>query len=53
MTPLLRPFDEPAFVSIDEVVEFVRQTLEVRLLLVTSVLGIPGLKDWVGPGLHA
>ena len=53
VTPLLRPFDEPAFVSIDEVVEFVRQTLEVRLLLVTSVLGIPGLKDWVGPGLHA
>ena len=31
VTPLLRRFDEPSFVSIDEVVEFVRQTLEVHL----------------------
>ena len=29
--PLFRLFDEPPFVSIDEVVEFIRQTLEVRL----------------------
>ena len=29
VTPLLRQFNEPYFVSVDEVTEFVRQTLEV------------------------
>ena len=28
--PLFRPFDDPEFHSIDEVLEFMRQTLEVR-----------------------
>ena len=30
VTPLLRWFDSPDFVSVDEVLEFIRQTLEVR-----------------------
>ena len=36
VTPLLRTFNRPQFISIDEVVEFVRQTLEVHLRLLTS-----------------
>ena len=28
--PFLRPFNNPPFVFVDEVVDFVRQTLEVR-----------------------
>lgn len=28
--PVLRPFNDPPFVSVDEVLEFVQQSLEVR-----------------------
>ncbi len=31
--PLLRPFHHPPFVFVDEVTDFIRQTLEVRPLL--------------------
>ena len=31
--PLLREFDDPPFYAVEEVVDFVRQTLEVRLPL--------------------
>lgn len=35
--PYLRPFDDPGFGAIGEVVDFVKQTLEVRLFLRLSV----------------
>ena len=37
VTPLFRNLNEPEFVSIDEVVEFIRQTLEVSLLIVVCL----------------
>ena len=30
VTPLLRDFDQPAFHSVDEIIEFIDQTLKVR-----------------------
>ena len=37
--PIFRKFDRPEFVSIDEALEFVRQTLEVRLSFPPWVAG--------------
>lgn len=34
--PYLRPFNDPEFGTIDEVMDFIRQSLEVRLLAHTS-----------------
>ena len=49
VTPIMRDFDSPEFLSIDEVLEFVRQTLEVRYII--SVLCSSSLSEYSTKGL--
>ena len=49
--PLLHVFHSPNFKSVDEVLDFVHQALEVRFLLARQVPDV--LRAFTGPGLHA
>ena len=49
--PLLRPFNDPEFGAVGEVIDFVTQVLEVRV----SLLSISNLSQYItaGYGIHA